>query len=99
MMLIVVLRVGWMRVAKGMTPCSWRWNLLDDGVDEFFPASLRGGAPRDGGVRWREERKISEQIAVGADAVRRYLPVGEDCEEVILDVISEGATILRIRGR
>jgi hypothetical protein len=34
-------------------------------------------------------RKIGEQIAVGANAVRRHLPVREEGEEVVLDVVGE----------
>jgi pimeloyl-ACP methyl ester carboxylesterase len=45
---------------------------------EALRASLRCREPRDGGVRRSEVREISEQIAVGANAVRRHLPVRED---------------------
>jgi hypothetical protein len=45
---------------------------------EASRASLRCREPRDGGVRRPEVREISEQIAVGANAVRRHLPVRED---------------------
>ena len=52
-----------------------------------------------GGVRWPEVREIGEQIVVGANAVCRHLPVREDREEVVLDVVDERAAILWIRGR
>ena len=65
---------------------------------EALRASLRCREPR-GGVRRPEVREIGEQIAVGANAVRRHLPVREDREEVVLDVVGERAAILRIRGR
>ena len=52
-----------------------------------------------GGVRRPEVREIGKQIAVWANAVRRHLPVREDREEVVLDVVGEHAAILGIRGR
>ena len=59
---------------------------------------MRCCEPR-GGVRRPEVRELGEQIAVGANAVRRHLPVRKDRKEVVLDVVGERAAILRIGGR
>src|SRR5947199_10001457 len=50
-------------------------------------------------VRWAQVRKLIKKIVLRPDLISRHLPVGENSEKAVRNVVDQPATVVRERRR